>query len=205
MECPTCGLGNPATTLKCGCGHDFETNTPTEVPWSEITLAWRQKVAAYWSICWPAMLFTFCTVLFSTLRYELEDLNRLGVRLEILLTTAISYFGIQAILVHRLVRKTYRSFRIAIIREGEQSARKFTAPEGGYVFLRLLAVQGSYYVGYSFLLQLLSFVVAPQTLRPFMSSMVWLMPLAFGPAAVNYAVRSKYIGFRLQAYGYRHI
>ena len=66
-------------------------------------------------------------------------------------------------------------------------------------------MQGSYYVGYSFLLQLLSFVVAPQTLRPFMTLMLWLMPLAFGPAAVNYAVRAKYIGFRLQAYGYRDI
>ena len=205
MDCPTCGLANPTETLKCDCGHDFISNTPTEVPGWAIELAWRQKVAAYWSIYWPAMLVTFFVVIFTTLDYNLKDLNRLGVRLQIMGTTAITFYGLQALLVHRLVRKTYRSFRIAVIRDGQEPARKFTAPEGGSVYLRLLGVQIGYYLAYVLLFQLLGLVVSAEVLQPFLSKLVWLMPLAFGPSAVNYAVHAEYVGFRLQAYGYRYM
>src|SRR5260370_16315609 len=56
MDCPSCGLANPPEALKCDCGYDFSAGKAADFPGWEISIAWRQKVAAFWSISWPAWI-----------------------------------------------------------------------------------------------------------------------------------------------------
>jgi hypothetical protein len=53
----------------CDCGYDFSTNKPNDFPGWQISLAWRQKVAAFWSISWPAWIGSFVLVMLLTSGY----------------------------------------------------------------------------------------------------------------------------------------
>src|SRR5438874_6781717 len=100
------------------------------VPGWRINLTWGQKVAAYWSISWPALIGSFALV----------SLTR---RIPLLypLIGNPAFFGFQAILIHRLVRKNYRTFSVGVLHDDGQQNRKLSLPEGGLVWLWLLGPQ----------------------------------------------------------------
>jgi hypothetical protein len=75
MDCPTCGLANPPGALKCDCGYDFGASKTADFPGWEISLAWRQMVAAFWSISWPAWIGSFVLVILFTRGYSVELLQ----------------------------------------------------------------------------------------------------------------------------------
>ncbi|MEO7144211.1 MAG: hypothetical protein ABI165_12010, partial [Bryobacteraceae bacterium] len=75
MDCPTCGLTNPPETIRCDCGYDFGASKPPDVPGWQINLAWRQKVAAFWSITWPAWAGSLALVTFLTSGYSVDLLE----------------------------------------------------------------------------------------------------------------------------------
>jgi len=126
MDCPSCGLANPPEALKCDCGYDFSAGKAADFPGWEISIAWRQKVAAFWSISWPAWIGSMGLVIGLTSGYSVDlfqdnfSVIALGVNL--------AFFAIQALLTRRLVRKNYRSFRLYVVRATE--ARAGTCPYG---------------------------------------------------------------------------
>ena len=75
MDCPSCGLANPPEALKCDCGYDFSAGKAAAFPGWEISIAWRQKVAAFWSISWPAWIGSMGLVIGLTSGYSVDLLQ----------------------------------------------------------------------------------------------------------------------------------
>lgn len=75
MDCPSCGLANPPEALNCDCGYDFSAGKAADFPGWEISLAWRQKVAAFWSISWPAWIGSMGLVILLTSGYSIDLLQ----------------------------------------------------------------------------------------------------------------------------------
>src|SRR5713226_549454 len=76
MDCPTCGLTNPPEAVRCDCGYDFKAMEPFDTPGWQINLAWRQKVAAYWSISWPAWAVSFTLSFLVTIFFSFDAVAR---------------------------------------------------------------------------------------------------------------------------------
>lgn len=164
----------------------------------EIRLAWRQKVAAYWAISWPAWAISFILFSWLTSHYSTDEL---GGHLPILvLNLVLDFVVIQAIFSRRLVRKNYRSFRVNVIRAGTQD-RRLSAIEALRVWLWILGPQLAF--------QILLFVgplwFTPQATRALTAFSPLIQLFVVGPYAVGLAIRANYGDFRLQAYGYRYI
>lgn len=192
MECPPCGLLNPPGSSKCDCGYDFKTSQPSETPGWPINAAWTQKLAASWSILWPA----FFAVI--TMAYLVPN------RTAISLGGAVAFLIIQALVIPRLVRKKYRSFRIYVVRNDGQKGRKLSMREAGLVSLWVLSPQLAIILLVSMLGWVLSSKLPPETIRSIGSLSLWLRVLWAGPYGIDLALRAKYPGFRLQAYGQRY-
>jgi hypothetical protein len=204
MDCPTCGLANPPEALACNCGHRFQDDAfPNTEDW-QIRLAWRQKMAAYWSIAWPAEIGWFLALAALTSRYATpeEVTQHVG---SINLFAYLSFFAIQALLVRRLVRKNYRSFRIYVIFPDGSHARRFSPRQNSLVALWVLGFQ----VGFITALLLMTLVFRDQLplqiLKSASSIELWLRLFIAGPYSVALALRVRYPGFRLQASGFRYI
>jgi hypothetical protein len=200
MDCPTCGLANPPGALKCDCGYDFSASKPADFPGWPISLAWGQKLSAFWSISWPAWIVSFLVVFLLGYSGDLlrQDFSIIAVG------GNLAFLGIQALLTPRLVRKNYRSFRVYVVREDGTQSRKMSIPEAVSVWLWILWPQ------FAFLL-LVSLVVwslgskAPDVVRGFSTMLAWFRVLVVGPYAVGLAVRVKYAAFRLEARGFRYV
>jgi hypothetical protein len=95
----------------------------------KVNLAWSQKFAAYWSISWPAFLAAFWLMIWLTRSWSLDDMRRHVTVLS--LTAILVFYGIQAVLTHRLVRKNYMSFCLEVVRDHGERSRRLTLPEGG--------------------------------------------------------------------------
>src|SRR5258708_2360894 len=113
MDCPTCGLINPPETAQCDCGYDFTAGKAADLPGWPIQLAWTQKIAAYWSISWPALASSALLVFLITKDYSVDRL--LENQNFVAIGSGLFFFLIQALLTRRLVRKDYRTFRIYVI------------------------------------------------------------------------------------------
>jgi hypothetical protein len=109
----------------------------SETPAWRITLAWRQTVAAFWSISWPAWLASVCGL--AVFAFDDIDLDTYAPLLS-LIGQAV-YLGVQLPLVHRLVRKNYRSFRITVIRDDGPEERHLTMREAVHVWLWIVGPQ----------------------------------------------------------------
>lgn len=204
MDCPTCGLANPPGTSSCDCGYDFTASKPADFPgWPIISLAWRQKVAAYWSISWPAWIGSLALVLVSTSSYPVNVLE--GNLSLVALAGNLAFFGIQAILCHRLVRKNYRSFRVYVIREDGTKGRSLSMVEGAVIWLWIFTPQLAFLVLASLLIRFGQRQLPLETVRGLASLSLWLRFLAVGPYAVGLAMHRKHHGFMLQAYGLRYV
>jgi hypothetical protein len=203
MDCPTCGLANPPDALTCDCGYDFIARTPSEKPGWPIKLAWRQKVAAYWSISWPSWVASFIMAFGLTSRYRVDELPaHLPV---IALAGHLAFFVIQAVLTRRLVQKNYRSFRVGVLCENGQQDRRLSMREAGSVWLWILGPQLALLLIASVLVWWYGAKLPPETVRSISSLSLWLRFLVVGLYAVDLALRVNYSGFRLQAYGYRYV
>jgi hypothetical protein len=207
MNCPTCGLDNPNEVLKCDCGYDFSTDTPSATPGWPIDLNWGQKFSAFWSFSWPAWIGSWLIVLLLASFYSnsfLED-HITGIAVIIGLAREIVFFGFQAILSRRLFTKNYQTFRVHVLRDDGQQTRQLSFREGVSVWLRMLFPQ--------LVIDLLPSLGAGlwwgTNLPPHVGSFVrvfspLLQLLVVGPFAVGLAVRAHYRGFRLRAHGFRY-
>src|SRR5258706_4077407 len=139
MDCPTCGLASPPEAVRCDCGYDFKAMEPSDTPGWQINLAWRQKLAAYWSISWLAWVASFTVGVLFTSFYSFDDLAR---HLPMIaLAGNLAFFSIQAVLTRRLVRKNYRSFRVGILRDDGRRSRRLSMREATMVWLWILGPQ----------------------------------------------------------------
>jgi len=203
MDCPSCGLTNPPDAPKCDCGYDFEKREVSNAPGWEITLAWRQKVAAYWAISWPAYVASFVALAVPASTLPLEGLAAHAVGMSLM--AFVAFFGVQALLARRLLRKKFRTFRIDVIRDDGHRSRELSMRESIRIWLWIFGPQLALSLVFSVLLQTYGNRLQPETVRALPSLSVWLRFLLVGPYAIDLALRAKYRGFRLQAYGYRYI
>jgi hypothetical protein len=167
-----------------------------ETPEWEISLAWRQKVAAYWSISWPAVLASLVPALWTVSWLNPPALALLG---------NVVFYIIQGALVPRLVHKNYRSFRIAVIGDEGVPRRKLSISEGLKIWLWVLAPQLAVVLAALMLFTLMAGKIPAETIRGMNALWPWLRFLVIGPYALDLACKAKYRGFRLQAYGHRYI
>ena len=203
MDCPTCGLANPPAALMCDCGYDFSTNKPNDFPGWQISLAWRQKVAAFWSISWPAWIGSFVLVMLLTSGYSVELLqDKFSI---IAFGGNLAFFSIQALLTRRLVRKNYRSFRVYVVRSDGSQCRKLSLREAVSVWLWIFGPQLAPLLVASLVVWFWGTKLPSEAVRGLSSMSLWLRFLVVGPYAVDLALRVKYPTFRLQACGFRYI
>jgi len=199
MDFPACGLANLSEAPTCVCGHQFEAEKFPEAPDWHINLAWRQKVAAYWSISWPALVGWLALISFLT------DRNSVGTVVNhaagIALAGDLAFLAIQALLTRRIVRKNYRTFRVYVICEDGRRGRNLSIPEAVRVWLWILILQVALYATGA----LIVLWNGPRISGAISSLTMWLWFLWIGPYAIGLALRVKYPGFRLQACGYRYI
>ena len=194
MDCPSCGLTNPAESLKCDCGYDFSAGKAADFPGWEISLAWRQKVAAFWSISWPAWIGSMALVILLTSGYSVDLLqDNFSV---IALGGNLAFFGIQALLTRRLVRKNYRSFRVYVVRGDGSKSRNLSIREAGSVWLWILGPQFALLLLVSVVVWFWGAKLPSDTVGGFSSMSLWLRFLVIGPYAVGLALRQKYPTFQ---------
>ena len=203
MDCPSCGLANPPEALKCDCGYDFSAGKAADFPGWEISIAWRQKVAAFWSISWPAWIGSMGLVIGLMSGYSVDLLqDNFSV---IALGGNLAFFTIQALLTRRLVRKNYRSFRVYVVRDDGSKSRNLSIREAVSVWLWILWPQLALLLLVSVVVWFWGARLPPDTVRRFSSMSLWIRFLVIGPYAVGLALRPKYSAFRLEAHGFRYV
>jgi hypothetical protein len=203
MDCPSCGLTNPPEAPRCDCGYDFSAGKAADFPGWEISLAWRQKVAAFWSISWLAWIGSVGLVILFTSGYSVDLLqDNLSV---IALGSNLAFFAIQALLTRRLVRKNYRSFRLYVVRDDGSKSRTLSIREAVSVWLWILGPQLALLLLGSLVIWFCGTKLPPDTVRVFPSISLWLRFLVVGPYAVGLALRSRHPAFRLEAHGFRYV
>jgi hypothetical protein len=102
-----------------------------------------------------------------------------------------------------LVRKNYRTFRVGTIREGDERSGKLSMREAGLVWLWILGPQLALILATNIITW--SYVLPPETVRTISGLSLGIEFLVVGPYEIALALRVKYPGFRLQAYGFRYI
>jgi hypothetical protein len=171
-------------------------------PEAMIDLTWRQKIAAFWSIAWPTWLASF--VLLGFLIGHVS-INSTEGRLRLSLLGNAAYFVGQALLFPRLVRKRYRSFQIFVVRHDQPPSRSLSPSEILHIWFQVAGPQVVFLAGTFAALSLEIWNVSPETLQRFSSLGIWVSIFIVGPSAIGFAMRRRYQGFRLQAYGWRLI
>ena len=182
--------------------------TPDNQQWPPIQLAWRQKLAAFWSIAWPSLLasmllmFVLSGVLTSD---KVETVDSLGARGEIAAVVSnLAFLVGQVILIPRLYRKRYRSFRVEISHE-DGASNRLSAPEVMRVGIQLVWPQAVYMVLTAIAVASASAAMDPSAARGVVSLFFWMRFLLVGPYAIHFAIPKSYSGFRLQTYGQRFV
>lgn len=203
MDCPACGLVHPPDAERCDCGFDFATGEPSGLPGWAIDLAWRQKLAAFWAISWPAWLGNFIVVIVLASGVSVSSLEANASSYA--LAGNLVFFALQAPFTCRLVRKNYRSFRIYVVRGGAHPSRDLTHREAVPVWLWIVWPQAMFFLLGSLTVWLLRTRLAADLLRDIATASLWLRVLVVGPYAVGLALRIQYATFQLQAYGLRYI
>jgi hypothetical protein len=174
---------------------------PSLSPGWETSLTWTQQLAALWSISWPAWVASLLLVAVFASGSGSGSISHAN---WVSLGGNAVYFGIQLILIRRLVRKNYRSFRIEVVREDGVRTRSLTLHEASRVWLWLLGPQLALFLAASLLAILFASKELPEALRGVSALALWLRILLAGPYGIHLAMNARYPGFRLQAYGYRY-
>ncbi|HYL75183.1 MAG TPA: hypothetical protein VEU96_13315 [Bryobacteraceae bacterium] len=178
-------------------------NTLTENrDWPASTLAWRQQVAAFWSIAWPSLIVAFILFTFGLGRVSADQ----PLRLFFVGTMAkAAYLVVQGLLTVRLVRKRYRSFRIEVERNDGTSSRRLLAEEVVLAWLQIIWPQVLLGVLLDLVVLLLGDNLEELTVRALSSVSIWGNIFVAGPFGVYMATKMKFRGFRLRVYGQRYI
>jgi hypothetical protein len=181
-------------------GPPLEKKSP---PTSEVTehdqtidLTWSQRLAVSWSIMWPA----FAAYLLLT-AFMSDDLLAYFIHeIPFLFSVIVTGFTLaaQAALSFRIARKDYRSFFIAVMRNGKLK-RRLTLSEQTRVSVWLLAPQAGFFMFFALLFSF-AHVRIPQEQA---SLGTWIRFLVLGPFGVAWALRAEYRGFRLAAYRHK--
>ena len=138
---------------------------------------------------------------------RVETVDSLGVRGEAaaLVSNLAFLFG-QIILIPRLFRKRYRSFRVEVLRHGDATNPKLSAQEKMRVGIGLAWPQAAYMVLTAFVVSWAGAVVdGPAATRGIGSMLFWLRFLLVGPYAIHFVIPRDYPCFRLEAYGQRYV
>ena len=177
---------------------------PLEIEgWPATDLAWRQKMAAFWSILWPSATVSVLLMLAITAAFPLDRLDLEAPRFRFA-SSLLSVFC-QIFFVPRLVRKKYSTFRIGVLRDGIMASPALSRSETVQVALRIIWPQAA--------------VIALEVLvqvwfsdNPHRSAVRLVSPICYlarfflvGPYALSFATRADYRGFRLETYGQKHI
>jgi len=168
--------------------------TVPERDFIEISLAWGQKTAAFWSIFWPFWVALPLAVGYATpdssvnVLKEYQWIFALGGTLLILCG--------QGLLIPRLVRKNYRTFWIAVFREGVPN-RSLSIGEVVQIWLQVLWPQLILLIAAGVALE---YAEISPVLKQNSVFNVGIWALLVGPIAMHVALRKKYRGFRLQPY-----
>jgi membrane protease YdiL (CAAX protease family) len=161
-----------------------------------VNLTWTQRLAAYWAISWPAsvasVVFAFVHVSF----FEINDVIAYGALFG--LGADLLFFTIQAALTPRLVRKRFRHFRIAVIRDDRSGERLLAPREALSVWFRIVAPQIALYVALGIFVYWFGEGLHPQAARSLSSLASWLKYLVVGPFGIALALKTDYGSFRLQ-------
>ena len=163
-----------------------------------IELSWGQKLAAFWTIAWPAQLggflFTMTATVVWTAVAARTDLMWLGV------ATVLVYLAGLGVFVRRLVRKRYRTFRIVVERPDGTTDLDLSMREALEVALPIIALQAIFTIGVWVVSYLLGHSMDARTLQSTQWLAVWARILIVGPYSVRLAIAFRYQGFRLKAY-----
>ena len=166
-------------------------------------LSWSQQFAAFWAISWPAWLFTFTALGFIQAPIGLQQLKSHLFLLSVV--AAILFFAAQALLVHRLTRKDFRTFRLEVLRGNGETSRKLSAVEGLQVWFWIVWPQLVVMTILSLIVYWLNQVGAEEPGRAISGMSLWIRILAVGPYAIGLALRTPFPGFRIRAYVYKLI
>jgi hypothetical protein len=117
------------------------------------------------------------------------------------LVAFLSFFIMQILLVQRLVRKNYRSFRICVVHDDGQQSRTMSVRQTLLVGFCVVGFQ----VGFIMSLLLIAILSGATIGRAVLALEVWLRFFVAGPYSIALALRVRYPGFQLQASGLRYI
>ena len=171
--------------------------------WPTIVLAWSQRVAAFWLLAWPSFLISFALLSVLSMGWTVVGLRT---HAELLAwTSAISFLFCQGILIRRMVRKKYRSFRLEIIRENTSGTASLTTAEVARVWLKIIWPQVVFLVAVWLMQFLLADRLNEDTTRAISTLSLWGRILVVGPFGIYCAVPADYPGFRLEAFGQRFV
>jgi hypothetical protein len=164
-----------------------------------IQLAWRQKVAAFWSIFWLPTIAWFFLV--TVLPFDKVAAHPVAISW----AGHLLFFLAQAIIIRRLIRKKYATFRVAVMRDGAPAGPTLSGQEAVQVAMRVALPQILFLVLMSLLAGLLSRNPDPSVSKALSTISLWGRVLAVGPYSVQYGLNAKYRKFELQAFGQRYI
>jgi hypothetical protein len=122
-----------------------------------------------------------------------------------LLVTALAFYILHALFIRRLTRKNYRTFRVAIMNEDGELGRRLLFRQGVKVWLRVLCPQLSVILLVVISAGMAGSLQSEALTRAIKAFWPWLQVLVAGPYSIANALRAKYRGFCLQAYGHRYI
>jgi len=169
--------------------------------WPKISLAWRQRLAAFWLLVWPSWLISFALLMVLTLGWTVVGLRTHGEFLG--WASALSFLLCQGILVRRMVRKRYRSFRLEVVRKDASGTATLTTAEVARIWLKIVWPQVVFLVAIWLVQLSLGSRLSADTIRAISTISLWGRILVVGPFGVYCAVAAEYPTFRLEAIGER--
>ena len=169
--------------------------------WPPIRLSWSQKLAAFWSISWPAWFGALLIVFLWGAFLPVGDLQS---QLPVLsfVATGGSILA-QILLVDRLFQKEYQSFRIAVVRPDGSITSKLSGNELARVALRIVLPQMLFFVAVVGLLIFTNDRLDTEQIKAVDGLMRFGRLFVVGPYTLSFVVGESYRGFRVQAYGRR--
>ena len=120
-------------------------------------------------------------------------------------TSALAFLLCQGILVPRMVRKRYRTFRLEVVRTDASRTGNLTVAEVARVWLKIIWPQIIFLVAAWVVQFSLGSRLSADTTRAISTLSLWGRILVVGPFGIYCAVPSKYPGFRLEAFGQRFV
>ena len=176
---------------------------PQTHSWPTVSLAWRQLLAAFWLLAWPSWLISVALFMVLTLGWTVVGLKAHAEFLS--WAGAISFLLCQRPLVRRMLRKSYRSFRLEVVRADAPETATLTRAEVAHIWLKIVWPQVGFLVAVWFIQLWFGSRLTPDMTKVIPTLSLWLRILVVGPFGIYCAVKSEYPTFRLEAVGERFV